>query len=109
MTNGFSRAGEQDNNGDFDSIEDELAAYKRENGRLMKRVAELYKENATLRKQTKPLKPRSTICWLCGRRLYQWRVHVERVVDGHSRILHRACSEALKKNPEAKGPYDDVD
>lgn len=51
-------------------------------------------------------KPRSTLCWLCGRRLYQWRVHIEREVDGHSRILHRACSEALKKNPDARGPLD---
>lgn len=54
-------------------------------------------------------KPRSTICWLCGKRLYQWRTHVERIVDEHPRILHKACSEALRENPDAQGPHDDVE
>jgi len=38
------------------------------------------------------LKPRSTICWLCGRRLYQHRVFVEIIIDEHPRILHKQCA-----------------
>lgn len=39
----------QDNNGDFDSIEAELDAYKREHARLMRRIRELYEENRDLK------------------------------------------------------------
>lgn len=46
-------------------------------------------------------KPRSTICWFCGRKLRQARIFVEVVVDGHPRILHKGCvKEALDDGVE---------
>ncbi len=46
------------------------------------------------------IKPRSTICWLCGRQLYQRRIHVEMIVDGHLRILHKDCAEQVETGEE---------
>lgn len=45
---------------------------------------------------TKP-KPRSTICWLCGKKLYQARIFVEVVIDQHPRILHKSCAKELEE------------
>lgn len=44
----------QDNNGDFNSIEAELDAYKREHARLLKRIRELYEENRAFRATADP-------------------------------------------------------
>lgn len=37
-------------------------------------------------------KPRTRFCWLCSRQL-QGNHHVEMVIDGHSRILHKDCGK----------------
>ena len=44
-------------------------------------------------------KPRVRFCWACGRRLWG-RHHVERIIDGHSRILHKSCSKRLLEGKE---------
>ena len=36
-------------------------------------------------------KPRAKFCWLCGKKLWQGKIHAEMVVDGHHRILHKMC------------------
>jgi hypothetical protein len=36
-------------------------------------------------------KPRVNFCWECGRKL-RGNYHVELVVDGHKRIVHKQCS-----------------
>lgn len=56
-------------------------------------------------------KPRSTICWECGRQLIWRRIHIEMVVDGHSRILHKECAKNIKNDQRSFNPlgYDDKD
>ena len=39
-------------------------------------------------------KPRVRFCWDCGRQL-RGNHHIEKEVDGHLRILHKACYENL--------------
>lgn len=47
----------------------------------------------------KTKKPRVKFCWWCGSKL--WGIHhVEKVVQGKSRILHKDCSVKLKKELE---------
>lgn len=48
-------------------------------------------------------KPRSTICWLCGKKLYQGRIFVEKIVDFHSRILHKICAKELELAKDEDG------
>lgn len=48
------------------------------------------------------MKPRSTICWECGLRLYQRKSHTEMVVDGHPRILHKQCAKSIKKGDRSE-------
>lgn len=40
-------------------------------------------------------KPRAAFCWHCGRQLYQRKIHVEAIVYGHPRILHKQCAKEL--------------
>lgn len=49
----------------------------------------------------KPEKPRVRFCWLCGNKL-RGNHHVEKVVDGHTRILHKSCA----KGEYTPGNYD---
>lgn len=54
-------------------------------------------------------KPRSTLCWSCGKKLYQSRIHVEKVVEGHPRILHKQCWKDLNNQEEEETEsYEDV-
>lgn len=49
--------------------------------------------------KTPPLsytKPRASFCWLCGKQLYQHKICVEMVIDGHPRILHKQCVSDLE-------------
>jgi hypothetical protein len=48
-------------------------------------------------------KPRARFCWACGRQLWG-RHHIERIIDGHHRILHKSCSQRLL---EGKEVYDE--
>jgi len=41
-------------------------------------------------------KPRVRFCWECSRKL-QGNHHVEMVIDGHPRILHKSCAKAYQK------------
>ena len=44
----------------------------------------------------KEVKPRSQVCWECGRLLRQRKIFEEVMVDGHPRILHKQCAEKIK-------------
>lgn len=37
-------------------------------------------------------KPRVRWCWSCGRKLWG-NHHVEKMIDGHPRILHETCGK----------------
>ena len=56
------------------------------------------------------MKPRVRFCWLCGRKLWGNK-HVETFVDGHIRILHKACHQKIERGldeietPAGKMPY----
>lgn len=45
--------------------------------------------------------PRIRFCWLCGKKL-RGNSFIERVVDGHTRVLHLKCSSSL--DAEEAGP-----
>jgi len=47
-------------------------------------------------------KPRAQFCWECGLQLYQRKVHVEMVVDGHPRILHKDCAKLITKGKRSE-------
>jgi hypothetical protein len=42
------------------------------------------------------IKPRAQFCWHCGNQLYQRKIYVEVVIDGHPRILHKTCAKELE-------------
>ena len=42
------------------------------------------------------MRPRVNFCWLCGRKLWGNK-HIETFVDGHIRILHKACHERIER------------
>lgn len=42
-------------------------------------------------------KPRVRFCWECGNQLYQNKIFKEIFVDGHTRIVHKACAEDIKR------------
>lgn len=46
--------------------------------------------------------PRAQFCWECGRQLYQRKIHVEVVIDGHPRILHKQCAKDIAGKKEEK-------
>lgn len=35
-------------------------------------------------------------CWECGKRLYQWKISVKKLIDGHERTLHKNCAKNLE-------------
>lgn len=41
------------------------------------------------------IKPRVRFCWECGNKLVG-NIHVEKVVEEHSRILHKMCWKLIK-------------
>lgn len=41
-------------------------------------------------------KPRAHFCWECGNEL-RFPYFVEIVVEGHSRILHKACADGIRR------------
>jgi hypothetical protein len=41
-------------------------------------------------------KPRIRFCWEYGKQLYG-NYHIEIIIDGHSRILHKKCYKHLLK------------
>lgn len=48
------------------------------------------------------MKPRVNFCWLCGRKLWGHN-HVETFVDGHIRILHKACHAKIERGIDSPG------
>ena len=55
----------------------------------------------------KKTKPRSVVCWSCGKLLYQRRVFVEKLVDGHPRILHKDCAKKIDNQDLEENEYYD--
>lgn len=48
-------------------------------------------------------KPRVKFCWECGQKL--WGNHfVEKLVEGHYRILHKQCAKRLEKGFRTPDP-----
>jgi hypothetical protein len=41
-------------------------------------------------------KPRIRFCWHCGNKLWG-NHHIEAIVDGHSRVLHKQCFKNLEE------------
>lgn len=48
------------------------------------------------------MRPRVNFCWLCGRKLWGNK-HIETFVDGHIRILHKACHERIERGIDVSG------
>jgi hypothetical protein len=55
-------------------------------------------------KSTRPdvrtVAPKYPYCWHCSGKLWGNRYRTA-VIDGHERVLHAACADELKRNPEA--------
>ena len=47
-------------------------------------------------------KPRTRFCWLCNRKL-RGNHHVEKMIDGHPRILHKDCGKRAEAGLAEEG------
>lgn len=45
---------------------------------------------------TPPKPPRLRLCWHCNKKL-RGNHHIERLVFGHMRVLHKSCSDELAR------------
>ena len=55
--------------------------------------------------ETEKPKPRVRFCWECGRGLWGNR-HVEEMVEGHKRILHKQCWKQIKTGHRDEEDYE---
>lgn len=42
-------------------------------------------------------KPKQKLCWECGKKLYQNKVCIKKIVDGHERMLHKFCATMIER------------